>query len=98
MPIYTKGFRDIERERLARWQGIIQARQRELWNRHQGKSAASLTAKDLRELTIAMAQTLGFLSPVMPVAAAPLSDSATATPVPEFAPDTVYEHSEDNCG
>ena len=103
MPIFTVGFRDPDRERLARWQGIIQERQRELWQRHQGKSADRLTAKDLRDLTIFMAQMLGLLSPALPVAsgtlsvAAPLPDSATATPVPEFAPE-VYERGESNCG
>jgi hypothetical protein len=103
MPIFSSGFRDPDRERLVHWQGIIQERQRELWNRHQGKSADRLTAKDLRELTIFMAQMLGLLSPVMPLAsgtlsvAAPLPDSATTTPVPEFA-DSVYERGENNCG
>jgi len=67
MPIFTYGFRNPDRERLARWQAMVQGTQQVLWARYQHRDVKALiktlTQKDKDELLIAIAQQLGYIPP-----------------------------------
>jgi len=67
MPIFTSGFRNPDRERLARWQAMVQGTQQVLWARYQHRDVnaltKTLTQKDKDELLIAIAQQLGYIPP-----------------------------------
>jgi len=67
MSIFTSGFRNPDRERLARWQAMVQGTQQVLWARYQHRDVKALvktlTQKDKDELLIAIAQQLGYIPP-----------------------------------